>query len=142
MVNRELHNSREWLQANKLALNIEKTNFVIFHSPQRIITDRIALKIGKKKIKQESSVPCLGVLLDSTLSWRNHLTELSKKLARTTDIFYKIRHYAPRDTLTLLYHAIYAPFLFYGVSVWGLTHPSLLDPIFILQKNLENHCIQ
>ena len=61
---------------NRLALNIEKNNFAIFHSPQRIITDHIALKIGKKKIKQESSVRFLGVLLDSTLSWKNHLTEL------------------------------------------------------------------
>ena len=135
-VNRELRKVHKWLEANRLALNIEKTNIVIFHSPQRIITDRIALKLGKKKIKQESRVRFLGVLLDSTLSWRNDLTELSKKLARTTGIFYKIRHYALRDTLTLLYHAIYAPFLFYGVSLWGLTHPSLKDPTFILQKKV------
>ena len=92
--------------------------------------------MGKKNIKQESSVPFLGVLLDSNLNWKNHLTELSKKLARATGIFYKIRHYAPRDTLTLLYHAVYAPFLSYDVSVWGLTHPSLLGPIFILQKKV------
>ena len=74
--------------------------------------------------------------LDSTLSWKNHLTELSKKLARTTGIFYKIRYYAPRDTLTFLYRAVYAPFVSYGVSVWGLSHPSLPDPVSILQKKV------
>ena len=136
IVNRELRKVRKWLEANRLALNIEKTNFVIFRSQQRIITDRIILKIGKRKIKQESCVRFLGVLLDSTLSWKNHLTELSKKLARSAGIFYKIRHYAPRDTLTILYHAVFAPFLSYGVSVWGLTHPSFLDPVAILQKKV------
>ena len=136
IVNRELRKIRKWLEANRLALNIEKTNFVIFRSQQRIITDRIILKIGKRKIKQESCVRFLGVLLDSTLSWKNHLTELSKKLARSAGIFYKIRHYAPRDTLTILYHAVFAPFLSYGVSVWGLTHPSFLDPVSILQKTV------
>ena len=74
------------------------------------------------------------MLLDSTLNWKNHLTELSKNLARATGIFYKIRHYAPRDTLTLLYHAVYAAFFAYGVSVWGLTHLSLLDLVSISQQ--------
>ena len=38
IVNRELRKVRKWLEANRLALNIDKTNFVIFHSQQRIIT--------------------------------------------------------------------------------------------------------
>ena len=136
VVNRELRKVRKWLEANRLALNIEKTNFVIFHSPKHKLTDHIVLKIGKKKISQESHVRFLGVLLDSTLSWRYHLTELAKKLARTAGIFYKIRHYAPKDTLILLYHAVFASFLTYGVSVWGLTYPTLLDPISIVQKKI------
>ena len=137
IVNRELQKVRKWLEANRLALNIEKTNFVIFRSQQRIITDHITLKIGKKKIKQELGVRFLGVLLDSTLSWKNHLTELSKKLARSGGIFYNIRHYAPRNTLTILYHA--ALFLSYGVSVCGLVDPCSL---YFTKESFENHCIQ
>ena len=66
------------------------------------------------------------------------MSELSKKLARTVGLFYKIRHYTPRDTLVLLYHAIFASFLTYGVSTWGLTYPSLLEPIAILQKKMRS----
>ena len=76
------------------------------------------------------------MLIDSTLSWKNHLTELSKNLARTAGIFYKIRHYAPKDTLILLYHAVFAPFLPHFVSIWDLTHTSLLDPVFVSQKKV------
>ena len=36
----------------------------------------------------------------------------------------------------LLYHAIFAPFLAYGVSVWGMTYPSMLDSISALQKKI------
>ena len=111
IVNRELHKVQKWLEANRLAPNIDKTNFVIFHSQQRKITDHIVLRIGRKKTKQESSVKFLGVLLDSNLSWKSHLTELSKKLARTAGLFYKIRHYAPTDTS--LYHGIFAPLFFW-----------------------------
>ena len=34
ILNRELRKVRKWLEANRLALNIEKTNFVLFHSFQ------------------------------------------------------------------------------------------------------------
>ena len=136
IVNRELRKVRGWLEANRLALNIDKTNFVIFHSQKRKLCEHIVVKIGNKKIKEESHVRFLGVLLDSPLSWEYQLIELSKKLARTTGMFYKIRHYAPKDTLVLLYHSIFASFLTYGVSVWGLTHPTLLDPISVLQKKI------
>ena len=83
--------------------------------------------MGMKKIKQESCVKFLGLLSDSNLSWNFHLTELSKKLASTAGLFYKIRHYALKDTLLLLYHRIFAPFLSYGISVWGLTYPTPLS---------------
>ena len=78
----------------------------------------------------------LGVLLDSNLSWKSRLTELSKKLARTAGSFYKIRHYAPMDTLILLYYGLFESFLSYGVSVRGSTYPMYTDQIFILQKRI------
>ena len=88
VVNRELRKVRKWLEANRSALNIDKTNFVIFHSHQHKLTDHIFLKIGRRNIKQEPCVKFLGLLLDSNLSWKFHLTELSKKLARVTGLFY------------------------------------------------------
>ena len=136
ILNRELRKVRKWLDANRLALNIDKTNLVLFHSSPRKLTQTIVLKLGKSKIEQETHVRFLGVLLDSTLSWRYHLIELSNKLTRTVGLCYKIRYYVPQDTLLLLYHAIFAPFLACGVSVWGLTHQSLLNPISVLKRKL------
>ena len=48
VMNRELRKVRKWLDANHLALNTDKTNFFIFHSPHKIILDPVILKIGKK----------------------------------------------------------------------------------------------
>ena len=31
IVNRELKKIKKWLEANRLALNVDKTNYVIFH---------------------------------------------------------------------------------------------------------------
>ena len=52
-INEELANIHTWLCANKLSLNIDKTNFVIFHSPQRTIHQNINLEINNKPITQK-----------------------------------------------------------------------------------------
>ena len=102
-MNRELKKVKKWLDASQLALNIDKTNFVIFHSPQKKIAEQIIIKFMKKKIQRKISVKFLGVLLDSNLRWKSHITELSKKLSRTIEIFCKIRHFVPLEILKALF---------------------------------------
>ena len=133
-MNRDLRHVKKWLEANKLALNIEKTNFVVFHSPARKLTEPTILKFGRKKIANANHVKFLGVLLDETLSWRSHLIELSKKLARSVDIFYKLGRYVPLDTLTSIYYALFYLFLTYGIVVWRTTYENLLKPVLTAQK--------
>ena len=52
IINRELSKVKTWLDCNKLALNIDKTNFVIFHSPRKKLPDIVILKFGKKESKK------------------------------------------------------------------------------------------
>ena len=73
-------------------------------------------------------------MVDSTLSWKPHVTELSKKLARTCGIFCKLRQYVSPEILNVLYYSLFFSIVSYGISIWGLTHPSTLDILFKLQK--------
>ena len=133
-MNKELKFVKKWLDANKLSLNISKTNYVIFHSSNTTIPQDIVIKLGKKHIIRANYVKFLGLLLDENLSWKYHLSELSKKLARTCGIFFKIRSLLPTHTLINVYNSLFMSFLQYGITVWGQTFDSYLDPIFKLQK--------
>ena len=79
-------------------------------------------------------VKFLGLLLDEHLSCKYHLSEFSKKLARTCGIFFKIRNLLPLDVLICLYNALFPSFLQYGLIVWGQTYASYIEPVFRLQK--------
>ena len=79
VVNKELKHVKKWLDANKLALSVDKKNFVIFHSPQKSLNDTGIIKIGNQYVKQAKYVTFLGLLLDKNLSWKYHLNELNKK---------------------------------------------------------------
>ena len=71
-MNKELRKVDKWLTTNRLALNVDKSHFVLFHSSSNIPRR----KIRNKRITEENDVKFLGVLLDSTLSWKPHITEL------------------------------------------------------------------
>ena len=136
VVNRELRKVKKWLDANRLSLNIPKTNFVIFHSKPKNLNEPIRIKFGSKLLTRIESIKYLGILVDSTLTWKPQISELSKKLARTCGIFFKIRHYVTPETLKLLYYSLFYSFLSYGITIWGLTHPSVLDRLFKVQKRV------
>ena len=88
-MNRELKKVKKWLDANQLALNIDKTNFVIFHSPWKKITEQIIIKFMRKKKEQKTSVKFLSVLLDSNLRSNSHITELFKNCPEQFGFFVK-----------------------------------------------------
>ena len=52
VVNKELRLVKKWLHANKLSLNIDKTNYIIFHSSYVNVLPGSNIKIGKKHIKR------------------------------------------------------------------------------------------
>ena len=64
------------------------------------------------------------------------LVELSRKLARSIGIFYKLRHFVPLNTLITIYYALFYSFLTYGIVVWGATYDNYLQPVFTSQKKV------
>ena len=123
-----------WLEVNKLSLNIDKTNVIIFKPPQHSSPVPASIKIGKFPIRQTCYVKFLGFPLGENLSWKYHLTELSKKLSRTCGMFFKIRYFIPINILVCHYNSLFSPFLQYGILVWGLTYQTYINPIFLLQE--------
>ena len=133
-VNAELKYVQKWLDANRLSFNISQTNYIIFHSSSKTIPSDILMKIGEQHITRVNHVRFLGLLLDEHLSWKVHLNELAKKLARICRVFFKIRNFLPTDSLICIYNSLFMSFLHYGIIVWGQTFASYVDPIFKLQK--------
>ena len=130
-VNAELNRVYDWLCANMLSLNIQKSNYVIFHPPQRNIRN-LDINLMINEVQMKRRVLCyLGVLIDSTLSWKNQVEYVSKKIRRSIGILCKLRYFVTKDILINLYYALIYPFLIYGLISWGNTYESNLKPIYI-----------
>ena len=67
-VNNELSKVHSWLCANKLSLNIDKSNFLLFHPIQKKLPKSVTLSINNKSLTQENSIRYLGIYIDSNLN--------------------------------------------------------------------------
>ena len=123
-LNTELEKVSQWLYANKLSLNIDKTSFVVFHSPQRRILHNMNLRISNTSIKSDTCVKYLGLILDSNLNWKAYIHELSKKISRGIGVLSKLRYYVKKNILKQLYYSLIYPYLTYGLLLWGNTYSS------------------
>ena len=132
-VNKELKKLSIWLNSNRLALNISKTNFVIFASKNKPLTN-VTLLLNKKAIEQKDYVKYLGVLIDSKLTFKDHIIAVSKKISRATGTMYRIRNYVNNKILTMIYYSLIYPFLLYGAPIWGNADDVHLKSIFTIQK--------
>ena len=86
-VNHKLNKVYDWLIANKLTLNIKKSNFVILCPAQRKLSyqPKIVIFYNKqnKKVALEHKdyVKYLRILIDKNLSWKHHIDHIIIKVS-------------------------------------------------------------
>ena len=108
-VNNELKKLHSWLIVNRLSLNLDKTNFVIFHPYNKPMKHNITLKFNKKAISQKSAIKCSTL----PLTWHAHVDLTSKKISRAIELMYKIRPFVnSRIMKTLTFH-LYLQILYF-----------------------------
>ena len=136
IINKELKKLRIWLIVNRLSLNIEKTNFVVFHPYNKPLRQKITLKIHKSAISEKDHVKYLGIMIDSTLTWKVHIDNVSTKISKSIGLLYKIRHFVNLKIMRTLYYSLVYPYLIYAIEVWGSADITHLNRLLILQKRL------
>lgn len=135
-VRSELELVHKWLCCNQVSLNIEKSNYVIFHAPQKKTTFQVNLSLHNIPLKQESTTKYLGILIDENLNWKSHISYIESKIKRGVGVISKLRHTVTRSILINLYYSLIYPYLIYGLVSWGNTYNTTLDPLFNLQKKV------
>ena len=100
-LNRDLLNISHWLTANKLTLDMTKTEFMSICTRQKLnnLPSPTAIEINGTRINQIYSTKSLGIIIDENLAWVNHIDILSKEIAASIGAIKRIIHYVPPATL-------------------------------------------
>ena len=135
-MNNEMKHISQWLKANKLTLNSEKTYYMVFHRGRRKSYNNIKLYIDDAIIEEASTIKYLGVILDNKLKWTSHIAFVKNKVAKGIGIIQRASKFLTKATLSKLYYTFIFPYLIYCVEVWGCAKSVHLSPLKLIQKKI------
>ena len=108
MLNTELAKINQWIQCNRLSLNIEKTNYMIMADPRnKVYHENCKITINGQNIICVHNTKFLGVIIDESMSWKHHIEYICNKTYKcrlTSNVW---AGYSPR--LLRLLRARYTP---------------------------------
>ena len=110
-LNNDLDNLHHCSLANKLPLNVSKTEHMIIGSRQiltQISTDP-KISIGSQNISRVKQTKILGVLVDENITLKNHIEARCKKISKTIGMRRRIKSVISNESLKRLYEALVLP---------------------------------
>ena len=136
ILNNELKEVTNWFKANKLSVNVQKTNYMLLGTRKRNTKDddKILVELDDAKLERVITTKFLGVIIDENLSWKNHIDGVTKTISRNIGVINKLKHSVPQKVLYTLYCTLVLPYINYNILVWGNTCKSYIDKILRLQK--------
>ncbi len=138
MINEDLKNVNEWLCTNTMALNLEKTKFMLISNRTSDINCEI--KLNNYIIETVSEFKYLGVVVDEHLTFQKHAIYLSGKINKKVGFLYRIGKYLSECTKLLIYKTIIAPHFNYCSTVIFMMNKTDLNDLQVAQ-NKALRCI-
>lgn len=134
-INRELVNIFAWVNSNKLSLNIDKTNYMLF-TPKCTTRPEKNIAINGKNILEVDETKFLGVIIDNKFKWSAHINYISTKISKGIGILIKVRKIFDESTLLSLYNSLILPYISYCIQVWGSAYETHLRHLMTLQNKI------
>ena len=102
-----LKNIVHWLRANKISLNISKTEIILFRTKNIDIRKHVNFIISGQKINIFKEAKYLGLKLDQHLTFKQHMDTIKLKLNRANSLLAKIRYDVDSKVLKTIYSALF-----------------------------------
>ena len=123
LVNSEPSNLHDWLKANRLSLDIAKTELMVIGSHQRLantVTHSFKIQIEGQAITRVCDTKSLSIYIDQHLSWSKQVNEITKSISPGIGALKRLRPFIKEDTAILLYRAP-TSFANYKLVPYGLS---------------------
>ena len=79
------------------------------------------LRIDGIDISRAASIKFLGVIISEHFKWKEHITIVANKIAKSQGVLNKVRHILPVDVISILYCTLILPYYQYCNIVWVIT---------------------
>lgn len=116
----ELDSIFNWVENNKLILNVTKTKCIVFGSEHALREDLpLTLFINNIALEQVKEVKLLGVILDDQLSWTHHVSNIVSKMGREVSVIKRCASFLDKHSIKQVTQALVLSHLDYCSIVWS-----------------------
>ena len=134
-LNAELSKVYDWTVANRLTINVNKTELLLFTNRYMDLNDDQVI-LNDNRIGFVSHARFLGVIIDANLDFKTHINHVVGKISRHAGILYKIHKFLTPHAKMLYYNSFILPYLSYNILHWGGTNKTHLEPLEIIHKRI------
>ena len=109
---------------------------MIFGSPQKLNRiQNILVKVEDTCFERTQSFKYLGVTLNQSMSWADHVDAISTKINQRIGLIRRIRDVLPLQVRVTLYNTLILPLFDYGDVIWGdKNNDTIMSELQILQN--------
>ena len=134
-MNQSLNIISQWFLANKLSVNVIKSEAMVF-TRKNLYFPLPPLLLLNNPLPYNFSFKFLGLHIDFKLNWRIHVQRIRTKLSSACGILFQIRNKISRYVAKIIYLSLCLPYLQYCNILWASGSASNLTPIFNCQKKI------
>ena len=129
-----LNNVRVWMSDNRLKLNPDKTEYILFSSKRD--NNRASFTAMDTELRPSDQVRNLGVIFDRNFKFNKQVESISKSCRYHMRDFYRIRKYLTRDAAIKLANALVTSRIDYCNSLLGFVSERELKRLQVIQNSL------
>ena len=131
--NEDLENILDWLNCNKLCLNISKTKAMLFQPCRsKALIPEGSVKLDNTEIEIVADTKFLGIVLDDNLNWKKHMLHVKRKLQQSYYVCKKIKHLVNSQILISLFHAMLLSHIRYCIATWCFGNRTIVKELQII----------
>ena len=134
--NNELELISQWAIHNRLTVNADKTECMVFSNREISTNTNSLLTLGTDHLNLKNNSKFLGVFLDNKTSFSSHIDFIRNKITKSSGILYRINSSLNQQARLSFYYSFVYPYLSNNIEIWGRTHQYLLQSLFIAQKRI------
>ena len=119
----DLQRIAAWCCTHSLLINPDKTKLLLLGTPQMLarVPKGFGVTLLSKEILPSCSAKDFGVIVDSHLSFDEHVTEVVSKCIGSLCQINRVKHLFHRSTLITIINSLVFSKLFYCSSMWAST---------------------
>ena len=108
-----------WMTDNGLKLNASKTKCMLIHSSRAKCSPSLNLHLSDKVIEQVRTFKFLGVYINDTLTWGDHVDKVISNVSRKINLLRRLSWFLPQSLLVLYLKSYVLPSFDYCDVVWN-----------------------